>query len=573
MITSLKRTYKLLTYRDRLKLFLLLSLMLIGAFLEMIGIGSIPAFIVLISNPVEFFETFSILSPLADYYHKNPEGFFMIASFSLIALFLFKNIFLSFVHYLKTKYSFKQQYLLGLRLFKAYSSAPRSFHVGRNSAEILRNVNNEVTVSINAVLMPFLNLAMDVIMIIWIFVLLFSVDPLISFITLIGFAVGSYLFLLLTNRKLRRLGREELSERKIRNKIVIQTMGGLKELTIYHKVILFINKFRKSAQRTSNAQAYKQFITYLPKPFLEVFAISGIFVISAIFITQGRDFENIIPIMTLFGVAAAKSIPAIKQILQNYTLIKFNHFSVNPIYNDINELKDTENNNSNQNQTSSKVEFNHKIEIENINFKYPEKRDYIIKNFNAEIIKGSFTIIKGSSGVGKTTLLDIISGIIKPIQGQIMVDGKNINNNLLAWQEKISYVPQNIFLFDDSLINNVTLGMEKGEINLEQFHKAIALAQLDDIISDLPEGIDTFIGEQGVRLSGGQRQRIGIARAIYHQPELLILDEATSEVDRSTERKILEEISARLELTMIFIGHKHETLRNVENIKEINLVN
>lgn len=554
MSSSLLMLFKLINKKERTKLFLLVLSMCFAAVLEMIGIGLIPAFIVLISTPDKFFETFKILSSWNNYYTSNPEGFFIVFSIFLIVVFIIKNIFVSYVHYYKVWFALKFNSVISTKLFKSYCYAPWNFHINKNSAEILRNVNNECGLVSNAVLLPFLNLIMDIVLLLLIFVLLFTVDPFVSVLTLTGLGLASVIFLYFTNKKLKNFGRNEVGLRKQRNKTVIQTLESIKELTIYNKINFFIKKYNKSAVKTAKAQTYKQLTAYLPRPFLEVFAISGIFIVSIVFIFQGREFDSMLPILTLFGVAAVKIIPTIKQILLNFSILRFNHFSVIPIYRDLMTLKNQITIDNKEN--TEKIIFNDKIEIENVCFQYPEKKTPVIKNFSTKINKGYLTVIKGSSGSGKTTLLNLVSGILTPVKGQILVDGKDIIKNIRSWQDKISYVPQNVFLFDSSIKNNIAPGLLDHEVDISMVNKALKIAQLEEFITSLPEGLDTKVGERGIKISGGQRQRIGIARAIYHKPELLILDEATSEVDLITEQKILKEIKKIKAITILYVGHK-----------------
>lgn len=566
MISSLKKLFSLFSNKDRKNFLFLLLMMNLGALVEMIGIGSIPAFIYLISSPDSFFETFGVLGFLSKYFNNNPEQFFIFASILLILLFLVKNLFVSVVHYYKTKLSFKQQYLFSSRLFRVYSYAPWSFHAARNSAEILRNVNNETNLAVNNVLIPFISLVMDIILIILIFALLFFVDPLVSFITLVGFGFGSIIFVFFTSRKLKEFGKDEIDQRRTRNKIVLQTLGDIKELKIYNKIDFFLRKHYQSAVKTSQAQAYKQITAFMPKPFLEVFAVSGIFVVSIVFISRGRDFSNIIPVLALFGTAAIKVIPALKQVLLNFTLIRFNHFAVIPIYNDITALEKA-GYQQKSNEELPEIAFSKNIKVESLNYKYADKAHSIINNLSVKIEKGGFYVLSGDSGTGKTTFLNLLTGILPPDKGKIIVDGQNIENNITSWQSAISYVPQNVFLFDDTIKNNIAPGLFDEKIDHALLENALEVAQMKDFISSFPDGINTKIGERGIKISGGQRQRIGVARAIYHQPKLLILDEALSEVDKKTEKKIIEKIREIDGLTIIFVGHKYSEFEGITEIK------
>jgi len=527
--------------------------MILGALFEIMGIGSIPAFVYLISEPDNFFELFPFIN---DSFSGNQSNFFIIASFSLIVLFLIKNIFVSYVNYLKNKISFNQQVSLGHKLFKTYINADWNFHINKNSAELLRNVNNEIQIIINNVLIPFLGIAMDSLLIISAFLLLFLVEPFISLITVIVFGCAAFLFIFLSSKKLRVFGRKELVERKNRNKIVMQVLGGLKELKIYQKLDFFTEKYLFSAKKTAKAQTYRHFTGFLPKPFLETFAIVSVFLISIIATLQGRSLNSMLPVIALFAAAAVKILPAAKQILTNFSLIRFNHIAVSSIYDDIKEAESHININNGSNKKDQSFSFTETVSINLVSFKYPDKKSYVLKDKNIEIKKGGFYLLEGKSGIGKTTLLEIICGILKPQSGTILIDGKNMYENLNLWQKKIGYVPQNVFFFDSSIIKNIAPGENTSDINLSLCEEAIQLSCLESFVESLPLGLHSKIGERGIKISGGQRQRIGLARALYQQPELLILDEALSEVDAETENEILHNIRKIDGITIIYVSHK-----------------
>jgi ATP-binding cassette, subfamily B, bacterial PglK len=558
MIASLKKLYALFSSKERLKLFLLLILMTLGALLEMIGVGSIPAFIFLVSSPEKFFDTFPFLSPVFEGVSKN--NLLLYASLFLIIVFLLKNIFISFIHIYKTRLCFNHQVALGKKLFNSYSNAPWIFHLSRNSAELLRNVNNEIQVIINNVLIPILGILMDVLMVGLVFLLLLFIEPVISILIFITFGLSTFIFLYFSSKKLKEYGKDELVQRKKRNKIVMQVLGGLKELIIYQKLNFFSKRYHQSALKTARAQIYRSVTSFLPKPFLETVAMISVFLIALVFILQGRQWDTMLPIIALFGTAAAKILPVIKQILTQTTIIRFNHVAVNPVFDDICDIERMQN--PQTEKQTEEIVFVKKIEAQNISFKYPGKNHNVIKEKSFEIEKGKFYRLKGKSGIGKTTVLEIISGILQPDSGKILVDGIDVFSNVTSWQKRISYVPQNIFFFDDTIQSNIAPGVFVKNIDVDLMMNSLKIAKLDDFINSLPDGLNTKIGERGLKISGGQRQRLGIARAMYHQPELLILDEGTSEVEEEIEVEIIEELSKIKGLTVVYVSHKSLDIQN-----------
>ena len=550
--------------RERMKFFFLLVLMIVGALLEMVGIGSIPAFVYLISDPDNFFDLFPFIKSS---FSENQSEFFIIASIALIILFLVKNIFIAWLNYLKNKISFNQQVSLGHKLFKTYIYAGWNFHVNKNSAELLRNVNNETQIIINNVLIPFIGILMDSLLIISALLLLLFIEPLISAITIIIFGCAAFLFIFLSSKKLKVFGRKELVERKNRNKTVMQVFGGLKELKLYKKLEFFSSKYLQSAKNTAKAQTFRHFTGFLPKPFLETFAIISIFLISLISLSQGRSLNTMLPVIALFGAAAVKILPAAKQILTNFSLMRFNHVAVSAIYDDMKEAEQHQSIHSENDENNPSLNFTKNITINNLSFRYPDKKNYVFKDLNFELKKGGFYLLEGKSGIGKTTLIEILCGLLKPESGSILIDGKDLFENINQWQKKIGYVPQNVFFFDNSVIKNIAPGEDSSEIKQDNCNEAIRLSALSAFIEQLPLGIHSKIGEKGIKLSGGQRQRIGLARALYHQPELLILDEALSEVDIETENEIIENIRKIKDITIIYVSHKTKSITNSQIIK------
>jgi len=280
-------------------------------------------------------------------------------------------------------------------------------------------------------------------------------------------------------------------------------------------------------------------------------------------VLQDRPISSIVPIIAMFGVAIVRLIPAINQVTQLLTDLQFNIASVNPVYDDLTLLKESTQAFRSDRRKKQKLELKKSIVIKNLHYQYPKSTEQALNGVNLEILYGNSVALVGSSGSGKTTLADSLLGLLVPQKGAILVDGVSISESISGWQQNIGYIPQFIYLSDDTLKRNIAFGLPDDKIDNEKILKAVELAQLSDLIEHLPQGIETVIGERGTRLSGGQRQRVGIARALYHEPQVLVMDEATSALDNITEHQIIGAIEAlKGERTVIMIAHRLTTVMN-----------
>jgi len=313
----------------------------------------------------------------------------------------------------------------------------------------------------------------------------------------------------------------------------------------------------------ATAARYKRISTAVVRPFMETITLIVILLITVMLISQGRDKEVIIPLLALFSTSALRLLPLIKEILKNYTTLRFALYSVNPVYDDLKLLKNI----SCKNNPDEVLSFENEVKVKNIFYKYPTTEEYVINNVSLEIPKGSVIGLVGATGAGKTTLVDILLGLLTPEKGVIEVDNVNIFDNIKAWQKNLGYIPQDIFLCDNTFRGNIAFGERKKNIDDERLWQAIKDAQLEEFVKTLPKGVNTVIGERGVRLSGGQRQRVGIARALYHNPEILVMDEATAALDNTTESYIIKELEyLKGKRTIIMIAHRLSTVKNCDKL-------
>lgn len=552
---------------DYIKVMLLLLLMLFAAVLEVIGIGMIPAFIAIVASPEQVMEHELVRPLLVVLDVKTAKDLLLWGSGTLVAIFIIKSIYILAYNYIEARYINNRRYLLNHRMMSLYMNAPYTFHLKRNTAELLRNVTQEVRIIINEVITGILSIAKEGVMITSILLFLLIVEPLITVVVTLFAGLGSGLFLLMTRKKVKTFGKKEQNYRKEMIKAVNQGLGGIKDARVLNREGQFIEKFRTAAYESSNLLTYIGYTKKIPQPMIETIAVIGMMMIAGLLVWQGRPMSAIIPILTLFGMAIVRLMPAVRKITTDYTFLAYNLVSVEPIYSDLKDLAKSNEEFLADRNKNERLNLKRNIEAKEITYSYPDSSEQVLKGVSFKIPKGSAVAFIGESGAGKTTIVDLLLGLLKPTEGDILVDGKNIHISLSAWQKNIGYIPQSIYLADETLRSNIAFGLPENQVNDEKVWQVLESAQLGKMVERLPEGLDTIIGEHGTRLSGGQRQRIGIARALYHNPEVLVMDEATSALDNITEKEITRAIdSLKGERTIIMIAHRLTTVQKCDRL-------
>jgi len=569
MLESLLKILKLLPPKDRFKLIILFVMMLVASFLEVLGIGMIPAFVIAIAEPDKVLGTPYIGEILLQLNITTSESLALFGAISLIIVYIFKNLYLFAYKYIKTKFVHNRKVYLQNRVFKAYMAAPYTFYINRNSAELLRNVNSEVNKIIKGTIMPILEISLNAIMFVLITGSLLYLEPVITIITIVLMGGFGYLFLKVTQNKTKDTGRISNIASGDMNRVILQGLGGFKDARVLNRENLFLKRrYNKFAKQHVEASIYQSILKELPKPIIESLLVTGILTITLIMVYEGRSFTEIIPLLTLFGVAAVKLMPVFNNVISQVSTIRYSAYSVFSIYDDLELLENKYKDYRKKILTKSdKLELNDEIKLNSISYHYPDTEEFVVKNINLTIERGKAIAFVGTSGAGKTTLVDLILGLLTPQKGTITVDGKDIQDNIRGWMKNIGYIQQSNYLMDDRIFRNIAFGVPDDEVDQEKLDKAIKAAQLEELISKLPRGLRTKSGERGTRLSGGQQQRIGIARALYDNPQVLIMDEATSALDNITEKYVVNSIERlRGDRTIIMIAHRLTTVQNCDII-------
>jgi ABC-type multidrug transport system fused ATPase/permease subunit len=348
-----------------------------------------------------------------------------------------------------------------------------------------------------------------------------------------------------------------------------QGFGGIKEIKISHKEDFFLQEFSDANKNNAEAERRNVFLNAVPKPLMESLCITGLMLVIAVKIALGVDSSAFIKTLAVFAVAAFRLLPSVNKISGYIGNILHNGVVIEEVYTKEKQIRQMEQEIS-QSVYETPIEFREKISVENLIFKYPETENNVLENVSLDIYKNQSVAFIGPTGAGKTTLVDLILGLLEPTEGRVLVDAHDVSESLYYWRELVGYIPQNIYMMDDTIRNNVLFGTVASEKDEETIWEALREAQLDEFVRTLPAGLDTMIGEAGVRLSGGQRQRIGIARALFRKPQVLVLDEATSALDNNTETAVMEAVEhLQGKLTIIIIAHRLTTIRNCDVVYEV----
>ena len=563
---NINKLFYLLTRNERKRSFLVLGLILIMAVLDMVGVASILPFIAVISNP-EIIETNYVVNQLyiflKNFGIETNEEFFFSLGVIVFILLVSSLSFKAFSSYVQIRFSLMCEYSIAKRLIEGYLHQPYIWFLNRNSADLGKTVLSEVGQVVNGSLITLINLINYSAIIFFIILLLFAVDfkLTLSIILFLGFSYG--LIYKLVRHLLKNIGEKRIKANELRFTSISEAFGASKEVKVGNLEDVYIKRFSVPAKNYANYNSISFIVSMLPRFAIEAVSFGGMLLLILYFMKLG-NFINILPLITLYAFAGYRILPAAQAVYSALVVSKYNHPALNTLYEDMKNLKAP-----NYNKDKFKLFPNKSIRLKNINFNYPNTKRTSLKNINLEILAGTTVGLVGETGSGKTTTVDIILGLLEAQTGTLEIDGQVIDkNNVRKWQRSIGYVPQQIYLADDSVLANIAFGVEPEEINHEKVKKAAKISNIDQfIMGELPDQYQTKIGERGVRLSGGQRQRIGLARALYHEPEVLVLDEATSALDNITEQSVMKSIAETSNnITSIFIAHRLTTIKNCDNI-------
>lgn len=573
-IKALKNIFEelnvILEKKQKQKAKILIIFILIGALLETLGVSTLLPFIQgLISK--EAFQKKWYVSIISSFFEiDNVNIMIMLMGGAIIFVYVLKNFYLIWLNKLQIKYRCNVLQNLSVRIFKSYMKRPYEFFVNMNSAEFIRGINDDVT-AVFYVLDYIFTLIKYILTsaFIGVFIIYTDVVMAMGILAVAACCIIGYQFIFGDKlKKLRQLLRKANAKQY---KSAYQAIGAIKDIKVMKRTDFFIKEYEEAYSEKNEADYGYGMIEVMPPRLIEMVCVSGLIIILCIRINMGVNTTEFVPKLATFAVAIFQIMPSISGIAQKLNGLSYKKASLDATYKNLIEVKEYELLKKKRKETRQKcldVKFDDKIEIKNLEWKYLESNKIILNNVNLEIQKGESIAIIGESGSGKTTLINIILGLYDPQQGGVYVDGENINDISMQWSRMIGFVPQQVFLLDDTIRNNIIFGADyKSD---EKIWQVLDDAQLKKFVLGLPDKLDTSVGEQGVRLSGGQRQRIAIARALYYDPSILILDEATSALDNETEKAVMDTMEKLAKkMTMIIVAHRLSTIKNCDRIYEV----
>ena len=566
-MNDILKVFTIFTPKQLRECYFLFVVMLIGAALESAGIGAILPLISLMGQ-VDFLDKHQDIARVAqDLGITTHEQLIIAGAIALIVLYTLKNAYIAWEIYLQRSFAKKNQILYSRELLAIYLSKPYIFHVNNNTATLLRNVNSGAVIVFNELLMSVFSFFTEIITAIAIWVMLVAVD---AFTAIVVAGIMAVMILAI----IRVFRKQVVKQGKLQNeataeyiKWINQGLGAVKETKVLRREKFFVTEFNAGYKNYAKAVQKYYFMNEMPRVIIEALVVTGLLLLIVYKMLMGENPLDIVPVLGVLALAAFRLMPNANRIVSYYNAIKNQMPFFNEIYSDLLSIKDSllEGKGKILQEGESRLEFNEKLVVDNLVFRYPENKEDVLNGVSFEIPKGKFVGVVGPSGAGKTTFVDIMLGLLQPTGGKILCDGVDINKDIRAWQANLAYVPQDIYLIDGTVKENIALGLKTEDIDDALIDKVLHMAELYDFVNALPRGMETFVGERGVKLSGGQRQRIGIARALYQQPEVLILDEATSALDNETEKSITDTIlKLKGQITIIAIAHRVSTLEQCD---------
>lgn len=565
---SIKKMFSMFNAKQKFKLFGMSLIILGGAAMELVALYAFNNFIEAIMMPDSYMDNAFIAMFCNILGIEGYRNAVILCSAFIIAAYLIKTFYIIMQNNIIYKFIYFGHKELSCKVMNSYLEQDYFFHVKNNSADLIRNVYNDTNMFYVAVL-NVIQLMSELCTITAIGVYLFVKD---GMLTLgIGVIVGSFTFFFMRfyKNRLKHMGEEYRRLYAGIVKCMQQSFGGIKEIKIANREKFFGDEFDSINYDLAKNQKDNALLNSIPKPVMEAACIGSLMIIVIIKAAAGDISTAFATTLGVFAMGAMRLLPSVNKISSYISTLLYSRAFVESVFTERQRMLAIAKRKSEEN-TISEITFDKNISVEELSFSYDEGEENVIDDVSFEIWKNTSVAFIGPSGAGKTTMVDIMLGVLKPQKGAVKVDGSNIADCMDAWHKKVGYIPQNIYLMDESLRKNIAFGVPEDEIDDEKVWKVLMEAQLESVVKEMDEKLDTVIGEMGVRLSGGQRQRIGIARALYRDPEILVLDEATSALDTETEKAVMEAIdSLHGRMTLIIIAHRLSTIKNCDVVYEV----
>jgi len=536
---------------------------ILGTAFEAFGIGLVIPVMTTMSKATPG-NSGSVLQPLFDLFGIRAVGTMVgVAVLSIVVAFMLKNAYQLFLNWYNAKFNNFSTQQMSSMLFRSFLRRPYTFHLQRNSSELLSVIQQEVGMTVGIV-GGTTALVKETLLGGSVAVLMFITEPVAALSTVVILVSGTLLYTKVTKPRIKRMGIQRQQIQAPLTRYLLQGFGGVKDIQVLGRADDFSNQFEKQNLVVQNASLRYGVIRQIGPMWTELLAMSGLTVVVWVMVWQGRAPERIIPLLGLFVIATWRFVPSINNVVGLINSLAYSKPAVDSLYNEFEYIK------TQSEIVKTQAVFNDKIEMRNLTFSYANTPAPSLRNVNIVVRKGETVGFIGPSGAGKSTLVDVILGLLPPSSGELLVDGVNMHEHNIEWQSTIGYVAQAIYLTDDSIRRNVAFGIAEKEIDNIALERALKSAQLWDFVQSLPEKDQTIVGERGIRVSGGQRQRIGIARALYHEPQVLVLDEATSSLDMETETEVMSAIRALQGFkTILIVAHRLSTVQHCDRVYKI----
>ena len=567
----LKKIHYVMTSKQKLQYIFVMLVALVGSFCELISVSAVLPFIQSVMMPDALVNEWYYKIVARYIYFDNQTKTVTVFGVLIIIVFIVKNLYLMFSSYVQSWYSTTVQRDLSIKMEKAYLNSSYLFHLGVNSSLLIRSIRQDVD-GVFALFLHLFRIFAESFTVLAITIYLVTLDPVLAFS--LAAILGSCMLLIFFGLKglIKKFGKIGAEYDTKMYQYLNQAFNGIKEIMVMNRQEYFSQSFEEACTISARTMRRNGFLNSIPSYIYEIACVGGLIGIVVLRINSSEDVSEMLTKVAIVAVAAFRLFPAVGRLTNAMNSVLYNKPRLDSTYDMLKLLEETEMYRVKHIDESNYVplEFEKELVVDNINMKYPAGDENVLEHLSMTIKKGSSVAFIGPSGAGKTTLADVILGLLKPQEGHVMSDGTDIYENLPKWARIIGYVPQTVYLTDDTIRNNVAFGIYENEIDEDEVWRALEEAQLADFVKHLHDGLDTMVGERGVRLSGGQRQRIAIARALYQNPSILVLDEATSALDTETETAVMEAIDSLHGVkTMIIVAHRLTTIRNCDEIFEI----
>lgn len=568
MLTVIKQLFALLTDKQLKQFYILQVLVVIMAFTELLGIASIAPFMALVGD-ISILETNGVFAQLYQMSGlNNPMDFLFYTGVIVLVMLTFSTVVSMFTTWRLSIFGARIGTEIADRLYTYYMQQSWQFHASGSSAQLTKQVSTEAARISSQIVQPLMTMNAKIVLALFISISIVIYDPVVAILGLFIFSLAYFLLYRMVREKLVDNGQQLSEVSTERFRLMNEGFGGIKDVLLLNRSHDFIERFQNRGNAFARAQGTNIAISQVPRYFIELIAFGAMISLVLVLVKlHSGNLGEVLPILAIYALAAFKLLPALQQIYSSLSQIKGNIAAFEAIREDLEQSFESQKT-SNDTAVSTSVDLKKGIKLSDITFSYPSKDRPAVNGVTVAIPVNSVIGLVGSSGSGKSTLIDLLLGLLTPQQGSIYVDDVRITvDNKRAWQDLLGFVPQSIFLSEGSVAENIAFGIPAKDISLEQVNKALNLANLTELVEQLPEGINTKVGERGVQLSGGQRQRIGIARALYHEAEVLVFDEATSALDGITEKTVMDAIHEFSgQKTIIMIAHRLKTVEKCDLI-------